>query len=189
MVRESIMSAFMAPEDNVKDSAALLSTQKEKSNVTDMSSISRSQLIKQLGAVAAGNIMEWYDFAVFGAMIDLIAGNFFPPPSDDDAAILPFLSTLIVYGHYTNEPTHELSLCDNFFVFAAGSAFIMRPIGGMIMGAIGDSRGSKSQLETSVLLMLIPTLILSLLPTYDQIGILATVCLVIIRLCQGTLRI
>lgn len=106
-----------------------------------------------------GNVLEWYDFALFGYFAPIIGEQFFPARS----------------------PT--VSLMGALGVFAA--AYVMRPIGGLVFGYIGDRYGRKSALLLSVLLMAIPTTLLGLLPTYDQIGVTAGVLLVLVRLVQG----
>jgi MHS family proline/betaine transporter-like MFS transporter len=106
-----------------------------------------------------GNVMEWYDFALFGYFAPIIASHFFP---DAD----PLTSLLQTYG-----------------VFAAG--FLMRPLGAVIFGYIGDRFGRSRALILSVIMMGGPTFCLGLLPTYDQIGLWAPGLLVVIRLVQG----
>jgi MHS family proline/betaine transporter-like MFS transporter len=106
-----------------------------------------------------GNILEWYDFAVFGYFAPIIGAQFFP--SEDSIA-----STLKAFG-----------------VFAAG--YLMRPVGGAIFGYFGDKIGRKRALEISVLLMAIPTTLLGILPTHAQIGSIAALLMVILRLVQG----
>lgn len=106
-----------------------------------------------------GNILEWYDFAVFGYFAALIGHQFFP--SEDKYA----------------------SLIKVFGVFAAG--YLVRPLGGLVFGRIGDRTGRKRALQLSVALMAAPTVMLGLLPTHAQIGILAPVLLVSLRLLQG----
>jgi MHS family proline/betaine transporter-like MFS transporter len=107
----------------------------------------------------AGNVMEWYDFAVYGYFATVIGRNFFPA---QDAAS---------------------SLIAAFGVFAAG--FLMRPLGSLIFGHIGDKLGRKLALTTSVMVMAVPTFLIGILPTYQQIGLLAPVLLVLLRLVQG----
>lgn len=107
----------------------------------------------------AGNIMEWYDFAVYGYFAPVIGRHFFP--SDD-----PSTSLLAAFG-----------------VFAAG--FLMRPIGGLVFGHIGDRIGRKAALTLSVLAMAIPTFLIGILPDHAQIGVTASVLLVIFRMVQG----
>ena len=111
-----------------------------------------------LGGVI-GNILEWYDFAVFGFFAPIIGRSFFP----------------------TDDPT--AGLLNAFGVFAAG--YLMRPLGGLIFGHIGDKYGRKLALTVSVLMMALPTTLLGLLPTYDQIGLTASVLLIVLRLIQG----
>eukprot|EP00494_Astrolonche_serrata_P025015 UN25275 len=106
-----------------------------------------------------GNLLEWYDFSVFGLLVDPIGKNFFPP--EDKTSV--FLK--------------------GFSVFAG--AFVMRPIGGVLFGYIGDKYGRLKALRISILMMAIPTAIMGIIPTYQTIGISSTVCLVIIRLFQG----
>ena len=111
-----------------------------------------------IGGVA-GNVLEWYDFAVFGYFAPFIATQFFPHQNQ-------FVSLLSTYG-----------------VFAG--AYFIRPLGGVLFGYIGDRYGRKKALMLSVLLMAIPTGLIGLLPTHAQIGSFAAVLLVILRLAQG----
>lgn len=106
-----------------------------------------------------GNIMEWYDFAVYGYFAPIIGRHFFP----------------------SNDP--NTSLIAAFGVFAAG--FLMRPIGGLVFGYIGDKIGRKAALTASVITMAIPTFLIGVLPDYSQIGVTASVLLVILRMVQG----
>ena len=106
-----------------------------------------------------GNVMEWYDFALYGFMATIIARLFFPNGSQT-------ASLIATYG-----------------IFAAG--FIMRPIGAAFFGRLGDTIGRSRTMLVSVIMMAIPTFCLGLLPTYGKIGLFAPVLLVIIRLLQG----
>jgi MHS family proline/betaine transporter-like MFS transporter len=106
-----------------------------------------------------GNLLEWYDFAVFGYFAPFIGAQFFP--SDDPI----------------------LGLINTFGVFAAG--YLARPIGGVLFGQIGDRLGRKRALQLSIVLMAVPTTLIAFLPTHAQVGILAPVLLVILRLAQG----
>jgi len=114
---------------------------------------------QQIIAGAIGNILEWYDFAVFGYFAWVIGAHFFPSAD-------PLASLIKAYG-----------------VFAAG--YLMRPAGGVIFGYIGDCLGRKKALQLSVLMMAIPTTLLGLLPTYEQIGVTASVLMIFLRLVQG----
>ncbi|WP_300524453.1 MFS transporter [Alcanivorax sp.] len=106
-----------------------------------------------------GNVIEWYDFALYGFMASILSQLFFP--SDNEVA-----SLLATYG-----------------VFAAG--FVMRPLGSFVFGWLGDTIGRSKTMLLSVALMFLPTLFLGLLPSYAVIGIWAPILLVIIRLVQG----
>ncbi len=107
----------------------------------------------------AGNVMEWYDFAVYGYFAQTIGQHFFP--SKDPVA----------------------SLIAAFGVFAAG--FLMRPVGGLVFGHIGDRIGRKAALTLSVIAMAVPTFLIGILPDYEQIGVVASTLIVILRLVQG----
>ena len=106
-----------------------------------------------------GNVMEWYDFAVYGYFALAIGAAFFP--ADD-----PVSSTLAAFG-----------------VFAAG--FLARPLGGALFGHVGDRLGRERALTASVALMAVPTVLIGLLPTHARIGAAAGIALVALRLLQG----
>ncbi len=108
---------------------------------------------------AVGNVLEWFDFAVYGFFAPVFAKLFFP---SDDAT----LSLIAAYG-----------------AFAAG--YLMRPLGGAIFGHIGDRYGRKAALITSIILMAFSSLAISLLPTYAQIGATAGILMVLLRMFQG----
>ena len=110
-------------------------------------------------AGSVGNLLEWYDFGLFGFFAPVISQSFFP--AEDKLA----------------------GLLGTFGVFAVG--FLMRPLGGMLFGYMGDRLGRKLALELSVALMAIPTALIGLLPTYAQIGLAAPVLLTVIRILQG----
>jgi MHS family proline/betaine transporter-like MFS transporter len=105
------------------------------------------------------NIFEWYDYALFGIFAQIIGNKFFP--GDDP----------------------DISLLSAFMVFAIG--YLIRPIGGLIFGVIGDRFGRKVVLSTSVLCMSVPTFIVGILPGYESLGVASTIIMVIIRLLQG----
>ena len=110
-------------------------------------------------AGAYGNAVEWYDFASYGFFATIIAQQFFPGDS------------------------HFLSILSAFAAFAVG--FMVRPIGGAIMGHIGDKYGRRKTLILSVSLMTLSTFLFGLLPTHGMIGFMAPVLLVLLRLFQG----
>ncbi len=106
-----------------------------------------------------GNVLEWYDFAVFGYLAPIISLQFFP--SEDKMA----------------------GLLKTFGVFAIG--YVIRPLGGIIFGQIGDRYGRKKALVMSVAMMAIPTTLVGCLPTYAQVGILAPLLMLTLRILQG----
>lgn len=118
-----------------------------------------SKIRKNAFAGAIGNVMEWYDFAAYAYMAPVISGLFFPSGND-------FTSLLAAYG-----------------AFAAG--YLSRPLGAFLFGYIGDKRGRKLVLVVSVTAMGISTVAIGLLPVATQIGPLAAVALVTLRVLQG----
>jgi len=114
---------------------------------------------KMVAAGAIGNILEWYDFAVYGYFATSIGRVFFPKED-------PIAQLLFAFG-----------------VFAIG--YLMRPLGGMVIGNIGDRIGRKQALSVSVAAMAIPTFIVGTLPGYDAIGLAAPILLTICRMIQG----
>uniref|UniRef100_A0A6U6DIP3 Major facilitator superfamily (MFS) profile domain-containing protein n=1 Tax=Odontella aurita TaxID=265563 RepID=A0A6U6DIP3_9STRA len=123
------------------------------------SSTGEATLLQTIAGVA-GNVLEWYDFAVFGYFGDIISEVFFPP---DQA------------GHN--------ALVESFAVF--GGAFLMRPIGGMLLGYVGDSYGRKRALELSIFLMAFPTFAMGCLPGYKTLGGWSVILLAVVRCLQG----
>ena len=117
----------------------------------------RSMLPQVAGMI--GNVLEWYDFAAYGFLAATFATNFFPLENR-------MLSLLASYG-----------------VFAA--AFVMRPLGGLLFGHIGDRVGRRRALVISVLAMAVPSFAIGLLPTYAGIGVLAPMLLILLRMIQG----
>ena len=101
-------------------------------------------------AGVAGNVMEWYDFSIYGYFAANIGRHFFPAQNA--------VSSLIAA----------------FGVFAAG--FLMRPLGSLLFGHIGDKMGRKAALTASVALMAIPTFLIGALPSYQQIGVQPRSC-------------
>jgi MHS family proline/betaine transporter-like MFS transporter len=116
-------------------------------------------LVRTVVAGAIGNVLEWYDFGLFGFLAPVIAREFLP--AEDKVA----------------------SLLGTFGVYATG--FLMRPIGGFLFGHVGDSLGRKRALELSVLLMAVATTLMGLLPTHASIGLAAPLLLTLVRLLQG----
>ena len=116
---------------------------------------------RQLIAAAVGNVVEWYDWAVYSMAAVFFSVHFFPSTSEN--SLVPLLATL--------------------GVFAVG--FFMRPIGGLFIGYLADLYGRKRALSLTIVLMGIGSLVIGLAPTYESIGVLAPVLLVLARLLQG----
>jgi len=108
---------------------------------------------------SVGNLVEWYDWYVYSAFALYFAKAFFPPASQ------------------------TAQLLNAAAVFAVG--FLMRPVGGWLMGWYADRRGRRAALTTSVLLMCLGSLMIALTPGYAAIGVAAPVLLVLARLLQG----
>lgn len=116
--------------------------------------------IRTLGLASLGGMLEFYDFVIFVFFTGVIGRLFFPADLPD------WLRQLQTFG-----------------LFAAG--YLARPLGGVIMAHFGDTIGRKRVFTFSVLLMAIPTLLIGLLPTYAQIGALAPLLLLAMRVMQG----
>jgi MHS family proline/betaine transporter-like MFS transporter len=114
---------------------------------------------KAIYAAGIGNVMEWYDFNVFAFMAAPLARNFFPG-SDAAAGILSTFAVL-------------------------GVGLVVRPLGGLIIGRMGDVRGRKPALIMTILLMAVGTAMIGVLPNYASIGVLAPGLLVVARMMQG----
>ncbi len=128
---------------------------KKKINIVDIQTAKKSVF-----ATGVGNAMEWFDFGLYSYLAVIISQNFFSAVQND-----------------------ELKLVFTFATFAI--AFLMRPLGGIIFGKIGDKAGRKVVLTTTIILMAFSTLLIGLLPTYDQIGIWAPILLLVARIIQG----
>src|SRR6478672_4201580 len=114
---------------------------------------------KVITASAAGTMIEWYDFYIFGSLTAIVAGLFFPK-ENPTAGYLYTLAT-----------------------FATG--FAVRPFGAIVFGRIGDLIGRKYAFLVTLLIMGGATFLIGLLPSYAQIGIAAPIILLIIRVFQG----
>lgn len=114
---------------------------------------------KAIVAATLGTVVEFTDWIIYAAFVSLFSRHFFPADNE------------------------KVSLLAAFAVFAVG--FVMRPIGGAVLGAYADRHGRKSGLTLSVVLMAGSSLLISVCPTYTTIGIAAPVILVLARLLQG----
>ena len=118
-----------------------------------------AQTRRMVAAGTIGNVLEWYDFAIYGYFAPQIGRYFFPHED-------PIAQLLSAFG-----------------VFAIG--YLMRPIGGVIIGHIGDVRGRRAALTVSISAMAIPTFLMGLLPGYQAIGLAAPIGLTLLRMVQG----
>ncbi|WP_425489801.1 MFS transporter [Hymenobacter citatus] len=115
--------------------------------------------VKSIFSGSIGNLVEWYDWYIYSAFALYFAPAFFPK------------------GNQTAQ------LLNSAAIFAVG--FLMRPLGGWLLGLYADRRGRKAALLLSVLLMCAGSLLIALTPGYASIGVLAPVMLVVARLLQG----
>ncbi len=105
------------------------------------------------------NTLLWYDYMLFGSLISIISHTFFP------------------------NNNHYLSLIATLGVFAAG--FLMRPVGAIIFGYIGDKYGRRIALFLSITSMSVSSVTIAIIPNYQEIGMLAPILVTILRLFQG----
>src|SRR3978361_241823 len=115
---------------------------------------------RTLALASLGGALEYYDFIIFVFLATVIGKLFLPPGLPD------WLRQLQTFG-----------------IFAAG--YLARPLGGIIMAHVGDLHGRKRMFTLSVFLMAIPTLLISLLPTYEAVGAAAPLLLLLMRVMQG----
>jgi len=110
-------------------------------------------------AVSIGNALEWYDISSYGYFAVYVSRAFFPN-SD------PTISLLLTFGTF-------------------GLAFLIRPIGGVVLGAYADRHGRKASLMVSIVLMTTGTLAIAIMPSYETIGLVAPIAVLAARLVQG----
>src|SRR3984893_16835498 len=120
----------------------------------------KKQLTRAIIASTVGTAIEWYDFFLYGTVTGLVFAKLFFPRSE------PLTGTLEAFG-----------------IYAVG--FVARPIGAAIFGHYGDRIGRKSTLIATLMLMGIATFLVSLVPTYESIGIWGAVILTFLRFVQG----
>ena len=119
----------------------------------------RTKAKKATGVAAFGTFIEYYDFSVYGYVAATLALVFFP----GDDPVIGLLNTLLVFG----------------------SAFIVRPLGAVFFGRLGDRKGRRVSLIASITCMGAAATLTGLLPGYAQIGVLAPILLVLLRMLQG----
>ncbi|MFI6878986.1 MFS transporter [Streptomyces sp. NPDC050400] len=112
-------------------------------------------------AALSGTSIEWYDFYAFATAAAIVFNDVFFP---------------------ADMPT-ALKTISSFATFAVG--FLLRPLGGIVFGHIGDRVGRKKTLVITLLMMGVASFAIGLLPTYDQVGVLSPILLIVLRLVQG----
>jgi MFS family permease len=120
----------------------------------------RPSHVKVATASLIGTAIEWYDFFLYGTAAALIFNKLFFPTFD------PMVGTLLAFATY-----------------AVG--FVARPLGGLVFGHFGDTIGRKTMLYLTLLIMGVATAVIGFLPTYDTLGIWASMLLIVCRLLQG----
>jgi MHS family alpha-ketoglutarate permease-like MFS transporter len=126
---------------------------------TTASSQTTIERIRSIIGGSLGNLVEWYDWYVYTAFSLYFSGAFFP------------------------KENQTVQLLNTAGIFAIG--FLMRPIGGWVMGAFADKKGRKTALTLSVLMMSVGSLIIVIVPGYKEIGVAAPLLLVLARIIQG----
>jgi len=120
---------------------------------------SQASLRRVVVAATIGNVLEWFDFVVYGFLAVTIAEVFFPAGN-------PTVSLLVTFG-------------------AFGLAYLVRPLGAILIGSYTDRHGRKSGLTLSIALMMVGTTLMAITPGYATIGFAAPVCITLARLLQG----
>lgn len=115
---------------------------------------------KVLGAVVVGTMIEWYDFFIYAFMANLVFAQLFFAPAGESIGPLVALASI-------------------------GISFLFRPLGAFLAGHFGDKLGRRPMLVLTLLLMGVATTLVGALPTYEQVGILAPILLLLLRILQG----
>ncbi|EOD3749087.1 TPA: MFS transporter [Staphylococcus aureus] len=129
-------------------------------NKENINMVDAKKAKKTVVATGIGNAMEWFDFGVYAYTTAYIGANFFSPVESADIRQMLTFAALAI-------------------------AFLLRPIGGVVFGIIGDKYGRKVVLTSTIILMAFSTLTIGLLPSYDQIGLWAPILLLLARVLQG----
>ncbi|AFP37598.1 major facilitator transporter [Mycolicibacterium smegmatis] len=128
-------------------------------NATSPASAAPPTSRRTMLALGLGNTLEWYDWMIFGLLAAYLGPQFFAPQDSVSATL------------------------DTLAVFAVG--FVMRPLGGVLLGNLADRIGRRRVMLLSVSLMAVTTLVIAVMPTYDTIGVWAGVLLLVLRILQG----
>ena len=152
-------SARVVARPTTSEAARLTNTLTTRAGAGNSHLATRLSRSATMGAMVLGNVLEFYDFAVYAYLAAILGRNFFPAGSE------------------------TASLLSSFAVFGVG--FVARPLGGFIIGRYGDRRGRKPALLLTVLLMAVGTGLIGILPTYARVGLAAPLLLTLARLIQG----
>ncbi|KAF1006121.1 MAG: Proline/betaine transporter [Luteibacter sp.] len=125
----------------------------------DLTIVDEPMLKRAVGAAVLGNAMEWFDFGVYGYLAVTLGHVFFPGNSPAAQVIATFATFTV--------------------------AFLVRPIGGLVFGPLGDRFGRQRVLAATMIMMALGTFAIGLIPSYDSIGIWAPILLLAARLVQG----
>ena len=120
---------------------------------------STSYMVRVIAAASIGNALEWFDLLIYGYFAVTLSKLFFPAGSD-------FVALMLTFG-----------------TFAV--AYLVRPLGAIVVGVYADRHGRKAALMLSILLMMIGTTIMTVVPTYASIGVAAPILVLVARLLQG----
>ncbi|GGB33904.1 general substrate transporter Major facilitator superfamily protein [Flexivirga endophytica] len=132
-----------------------MSVDMSKSDEVEPPEVDEKTLRRAVGASMIGNATEWYDYGVYAYLTAEITHNFFPNAGN--------AATLLVYA----------------------VSFILRPLGGIVWGPIGDRLGRNKVMAMTIILMSVGTALVGLIPNYQSIGIWAPIFLVLLRIVQG----
>lgn len=125
----------------------------------DVTVIDNTKLKKAVTAAALGNAMEWFDFGVYGFVAHALGKVFFPDAS-------PAVQTIAALGTFS-------------------VPFLVRPLGGVFFGLMGDKFGRQKVLSLTIIIMAISTFCIGLIPSYETIGLWAPLLLLLCKLAQG----
>ena len=137
----------------------LIPTQNGTLELHDITIVDQNKLKKAISAAALGNAMEWFDFGVYGFVAYALGQVFFPSASPS-VQIIAALGTFSV-------------------------PFLVRPLGGVFFGILGDRFGRQKVLSTTIIIMALSTFCIGLIPSYNSIGMWAPVLLLLCKLAQG----
>ncbi|OMH23325.1 MFS transporter [Tersicoccus phoenicis] len=135
------------------------SSPKRELTVADVNVVDPPKLRRAVSGTVVGNTMEWYDFGIYGYLA-VTMGQVFFPAEDPGAQLLASLAAFAV-------------------------SFLVRPLGGLVFGPLGDRIGRQRTLAVTMLMMAGGTFAIGLLPTFEQVGVLSPVLLVLLRMVQG----